>query len=57
MKNHALARYGVAYGLDDIAHAETTRDQVLGLLEAEEAKGVTTVRRFVDLTKTRFWVG
>lgn len=55
VKNHKLARYGVAYGLDDIPHAEATRDRVLGLLEAEEAKGRATVERFVDLTKARFW--
>lgn len=55
VKNHELARYGVAYGLDDIPHAVATRDKVLGLLQAEEAKGQATVERFVDLTKARFW--
>ena len=55
VKNHELARYGVAYGLDDISHAVATRDKVLGLLQAEEAKGQATVERFVNLTKARFW--
>ncbi|SFU12400.1 hypothetical protein [Sedimentitalea nanhaiensis] len=55
VKNHELARYGVAYGLDDIPHAVTTRDKVLGLLEVEEAKGQATAERFVELTKARFW--
>lgn len=54
---HELARYGAAYGLDDIAHAEATKHLVLGLLEAEESKGRETVRRFVELTKARFWRG
>lgn len=54
VKNHELARYGVAYGLDDIPHALATRDKVLGLLEAEEAKGRAAVERFVELTKARF---
>lgn len=54
MKNHQLARFGVAYGLDDIAHAEATKDMVLPLLEAEEAKGRATVERFVELTRKRF---
>ena len=55
VKNHGLARYGVAYGLDDIPHAVATREKVLGLLQAEEAKGQATVERFVDLTRARFW--
>lgn len=55
VQNHELARYGVAYGLNDIPHAVATRDKVLGLLEAEEAKGRVTVERFVELTRARFW--
>lgn len=55
--SHELARYGVAYGLDDIPHAEATRHLVLGLLDAKEAKGRATVERFVALTHARFWDG
>ncbi|MES2433794.1 MAG: hypothetical protein V4586_08230 [Pseudomonadota bacterium] len=49
-----LARYGVAYGLDDLAHARATRHLTLGVLQAQEAKGRQTVRDFVALTQSRF---
>jgi hypothetical protein len=52
--DHNLARYGVAYGFDDLDHARTTRDKVLPLLEAEEHKSEDTVRHFIDLTQARF---
>lgn len=51
---HELARYGVAYGLDDLDHARATRDKVAGLLRAEEEKGRETVRNFITLTRERF---
>ena len=54
VEGHELARYGVAYGLDDVAHARATRDKVLDLLNAEEAKGRASVEAFVKLTKARF---
>ena len=54
-QNHKLGRYGVAYGLDDVAHAEATRHKVLDLLLAHEAEGKATVENFVTLTKERFW--
>lgn len=54
VEGHGLARYGVAYGLDDIAHARATQDKVLDLLNAEEAKGRASVEAFVKLTKARF---
>jgi hypothetical protein len=53
-KNHILAKYGVAYGLDDLDHARQTQHKVAGLLEAEEQKGLETVERFVELTRARF---
>lgn len=55
VKNHEVARYGVAYGIDDVAHAEATRHKVLELLLAHEAEGKSTVENFVNLTKERFW--
>jgi hypothetical protein len=55
VRNYELARYGVAYGLEDIPHAVATQDKVLGLLEAEEARGIATVEQFVRLTRARFW--
>lgn len=51
---HELARYGVAYGLDDLEHAWQTRHRVEGLLKAEENKGRDTVRNFIALTRERF---
>lgn len=53
--NHKLGSFGIAYGLDDIPHANATRHMVMDLLRAEEAKGKATVKKFVDLTKERFW--
>lgn len=52
--DHALARYGIAYGFDDLAHAQATKDKVLPLLKAEERKGEGTVREFIRLTQDRF---
>lgn len=54
-QNHKLGRYGIAYGVDDIAHAQATQHKVLDLLRAEEAKGKATVENFVTLTKEHFW--
>jgi len=55
VKNHELARYGVAYGIDDVPHANATRQKVLALLLAHEEDGKATVKNFVTLTKERFW--
>jgi hypothetical protein len=55
VENHKLGQYGIAYGLDDITHAQATRHKVLSLLREEEAKGKASVKNFVALTKQRFW--
>jgi len=55
VKNHELARYGVAYGLDDIAHANATRHMVLDLLLAEESKGRASVENFIVRTHECYW--
>lgn len=52
--HHPLARYGVAYGLDDLEHARSTRHLVQDQLRALEASGMETVRRFMALTAKRF---
>jgi hypothetical protein len=57
VSEHELARYGVAYGLDDLDHARATQDRVLPLLQAKEAAGLDTVRNFVALTEARFGGG
>lgn len=53
VENHVLASYGVAYGFDDVPHAVATRDKVRPLLEVEEAKGVATVKNFIEITQKR----
>jgi len=50
---HPIGRVGVAYGLDDLAHARATRDQVAPLLDAQEQAGLETVKAFVTRTQAR----
>jgi hypothetical protein len=52
--HHPPARYGVAYGLDDLDHARATQHLVIETLRAQEAAGLDTVRRFIALTEERF---
>ena len=54
--NHELARFGVAYGTDpaEIAHAQSTREDLIALLEDKRAAGVETVKNFIALTQERF---
>lgn len=54
VRSHELARYGVAYGLDDLPHMRATRHLTLGVLQAQEAKGMQSVQNFVELTQNRF---
>lgn len=54
VKEHPVAEFGVAYGLDDMAHADATRHRVIELLRAKEAAGLETVRHFITFTKARF---
>ncbi|MHA3980229.1 hypothetical protein ACW9UR_21370 [Halovulum sp. GXIMD14794] len=49
-----LAKFGVAYGIDDIAHAKSTMHLVEGLLREEEEKGVESVRQFAEMTQRVF---
>ncbi|MEP1356270.1 MAG: hypothetical protein ABJX32_04360 [Tateyamaria sp.] len=49
-----LTEYGVAYGLDDIEHARTTRHLLPGLLAEREEIGRQTVRDFVAACRQRF---
>jgi len=52
--NHDLAKFGVAYGLDDIAHAKETQNKVIDLLLERERAGVKTVASFIETTKEKF---
>lgn len=54
---HPNGRYGIAYGTDpaELDHARATAPQLITNMQAREAEGVDTVRRFVDLTRQRFW--
>lgn len=49
-----IARYGVAYGFDDIDHALQTRHQVHDYLQEMEQEGIQTVVQFVAATKKHF---
>ena len=53
-KQHELGRYGVAYGLNDLEHARSTRHKTLELLTDRETRGKETVKEFVRLTRERF---
>lgn len=52
--NHPIGRVGVAYGLNDVAHAEATRHLVEEHLDQLERNGLDSVRNFVSLTQARF---
>lgn len=54
---HPNGRYGVAYGTapEELAHARETRHLMIEDMRARETESIETVRRFVDLTKQRFW--
>jgi len=54
VQNHPIARYGIAYGLDDLDHARATQHRVIDLLRAQEEAGLETVRQFISLTEARF---
>lgn len=50
VKNHPISKYGIAYGLNDIAHAIETQDRVWEYFEGLEADSRKTVSRFVEIT-------
>lgn len=54
---HPNGLYGIAYGNSpsELEHARATRDLMIKNMRNREAEGVDTVRRFVELTKQRFW--
>lgn len=54
---HPNGRYGIAYGNTpaEMEHARKTQYHMIEDMRAREAEGVDTVRRFVALTKERFW--
>jgi hypothetical protein len=54
VEGYEIARYGIAYGLDDVEHARSTMHLVRPLLERREQEGLETVRAFVALTRERF---
>jgi hypothetical protein len=52
--DHEIGRFGVAYGLDDIDHAQSTMHRVDEMLREKEDAGVAMVRNFIRLTQERF---
>jgi hypothetical protein len=49
-----IARYGVAYGLDDVGHAINTQHLVFHDLQRHADMGRASVARFVGLTRAHF---
>lgn len=56
-RDHPLSRYGVAYGLDDIAHTRDTAHLVADHLRALQDDGMRTVGSFVETTRRHFGFG
>jgi hypothetical protein len=54
VRDRPIALYGVAYGLDDIDHAQATRHLLLDHLLARQQSSLETVASFVTATKERF---
>lgn len=52
--NYPLSRYGVAYGQENIAHAQSTMHLVKGYLDDCEESGTQSVRDFVRVTRKHF---
>lgn len=53
VEKHPLSKYGVAYGMDDIAHARETRHLVRRYLQELEQESRSTVRQFIQFTRQR----
>ena len=49
-----LARYGAAYGLDDVKHAQETKHLVAGYLKSLEDDGIQSVRNFHTIAQDHF---
>lgn len=54
LRGWPIARYGVAFGIEDLEHARTTRHLVRPHLAEMEAESLESVRNFVRLTRARF---
>jgi hypothetical protein len=55
-RNHELGEFGVAYGQDpaELAHARSTRDDLIALLKRKEEAGLETVQNFIEKTQAHF---
>jgi hypothetical protein len=54
VRDRPIARYGVAYGMEDIEHARATRHQLLDYLVERKRSSLETVATFVIATKKHF---
>ena len=54
VKENGLARYGIAYGLDDVGHARATRHLTEGVLKERAESSAATIRAFVETTHRQF---
>lgn len=57
MAARKLARYGVAYGAENLDHARNTLHLVEGVLREREEENLETIRNFVTMTRERFAQG
>lgn len=48
--SHSIFEYGVAYGINDIAHAKETQYMVRALIDKQEASSLETVNHFLRRT-------
>lgn len=54
VEKHPISRYGIAYGLDDLEHAISTRHKVREYFDQLEMESKATICRFVDVSQAYF---
>jgi hypothetical protein len=54
--NHPIAKYGVAYGVDDQLHAKTTQGLLRNYFAEQELESLETVKQFIKTSKD-FFIG
>lgn len=54
VRDHPLSLYGIAHGLDDVAHSVETKHLVRDYLEELERNGIQSVENFIAKTRRHF---
>lgn len=57
VEKHPISKYGIAYGMDDIAHAKRTMHKVREYFDDLEKESITTVTNFIEKTSIYFREG